>query len=474
MTTLTVPSTTDNQLKSILCTGNALTALSLTNLKKLETLTCNGNALTTLTVPTTTTLTAIYCYDNKLTSLNVSGATGLITLSCFNNKLTKLTIGSLTNLQVLRCYQNKLSSLDVSGASSLVQLSCYSNQIKGSNMTALVNGLPKKSSNCNLPIVDHTDEGELNECTPSDVALAKSRGWTLQHRDGSAGLTYTDTEGCYKHQLWIRGQQIDSHHEQGTGYNYYPDTKKLNLNGATFEGIGSGKEYGYGAGICSNIEGLTIHVNSICTAKAYSTEGSGLYLCQSTTITGDGSLAARGGAEGIFIDRGKLTIGGDVTVDAHGSLKGVGGNYEYDSSAGANQYLSSMEVKDNATLNAYAGTVDTGGSHSAIEWLDDVTLLDNHAITEPVGAYWSNEAHAVLDADGKEISGQWVTIEVRPVTPGDANGDGKVNITDAVAIVDYILGNVPVGFNEAAADVNNDTQINITDAVAVVDIILAQ
>lgn len=55
---------------------------------------------------------------------------------------------------------------------------------------------------------------------------------------------------------------------------------------------------------------------------------------------------------------------------------------------------------------------------------------------------------------------------------GDANGDGKVTITDAVAVVNYILGNASTGFVKAAADVNQDGNITITDAVGVVNIIL--
>ena len=57
------------------------------------------------------------------------------------------------------------------------------------------------------------------------------------------------------------------------------------------------------------------------------------------------------------------------------------------------------------------------------------------------------------------------------VRPGDANGDGEVNISDAVAIVNYILGNPSAGFNEAAADVNGDGKITISDAVAVVNML---
>ena len=61
---------------------------------------------------------------------------------------------------------------------------------------------------------------------------------------------------------------------------------------------------------------------------------------------------------------------------------------------------------------------------------------------------------------------------------GDANGDGKVTITDAVAIVNFILGNPSDNFNKAAANVNDDydddgnPKITITDAVGVVNIIL--
>ena len=59
-------------------------------------------------------------------------------------------------------------------------------------------------------------------------------------------------------------------------------------------------------------------------------------------------------------------------------------------------------------------------------------------------------------------------------TLGDANGDGNVTITDAVAIVNCILGNASAQFDLMAADVNGDGVISITDAVAVVNIILNQ
>lgn len=54
---------------------------------------------------------------------------------------------------------------------------------------------------------------------------------------------------------------------------------------------------------------------------------------------------------------------------------------------------------------------------------------------------------------------------------GDVNADGSVTFTDAVGIVNRILGSPTGNFIERAADVNRDTNISITDAVGIVNII---
>ena len=71
-------------------------------------------------------------------------------------------------------------------------------------------------------------------------------------------------------------------------------------------------------------------------------------------------------------------------------------------------------------------------------------------------------------------SDQQVTFEVFSGIKGDANNDGSVTFADAVAVVNYILGNPSVSFNIAKADVNGDTKVTITDAVSIVNIILNQ
>ena len=57
---------------------------------------------------------------------------------------------------------------------------------------------------------------------------------------------------------------------------------------------------------------------------------------------------------------------------------------------------------------------------------------------------------------------------------GDVNADGSVNFTDAVGIVNRILGNPSGNFIERAADVNRDSKVTITDAVSIVNMILMQ
>ena len=58
------------------------------------------------------------------------------------------------------------------------------------------------------------------------------------------------------------------------------------------------------------------------------------------------------------------------------------------------------------------------------------------------------------------------------IVEGDATGDGIVSITDAVAIVNNILGKSSERFIKTAADVNHDGTISISDAVGVMNIIL--
>jgi hypothetical protein len=79
------------------------------------------------------------------------------------------------------------------------------------------------------------------------------------------------------------------------------------------------------------------------------------------------------------------------------------------------------------------------------------------------------------DAQNYEISyvAGKLTIEGPDFIPGDANGDTRVNVSDIVEMVNYILGKPSSKFQFEPSDVNGDGQVNVTDIVNVVNIIMS-
>lgn len=80
------------------------------------------------------------------------------------------------------------------------------------------------------------------------------------------------------------------------------------------------------------------------------------------------------------------------------------------------------------------------------------------------------------DAKGKNYASE-VNLSIKATFDtvlGDVNGDGLVNIADAIGLVNYILGKAAFEVDELAADANEDGMLNITDAIAIVNLILTQ
>ena len=93
-----------------------------------------------------------------------------------------------------------------------------------------------------------------------------------------------------------------------------------------------------------------------------------------------------------------------------------------------------------------------------------------------VGRYEATINNIVLTkTDGKQLKlkDAKFNIVVTNVIMGDVNGDGEVNVSDIVEIVNYIMGKPSNVFVEAAADLNDDGEINVTDIVNVVSIIMS-
>jgi hypothetical protein len=107
------------------------------------------------------------------------------------------------------------------------------------------------------------------------------------------------------------------------------------------------------------------------------------------------------------------------------------------------------------------------------------TLSDIYVMNENGTAFQPSE-NATVNAGNAyftlapTLSPRPTNIPIFTVLLGDANGDGVVNISDAVLVVNYILGDRESDIIFENADINQDNEINVTDAVGIVNIILGQ
>lgn len=75
---------------------------------------------------------------------------------------------------------------------------------------------------------------------------------------------------------------------------------------------------------------------------------------------------------------------------------------------------------------------------------------------------------SVAETDGTTVAAATRNGRISVYKSGDANGDDRVDLTDAVMIVFHSLGMAQKGLIEIAADTNTDENVDLTDAVTVV------
>ena len=138
--------------------------------------------------------------------------------------------------------------------------------------------------------------------------------------------------------------------------------------------------------------------------------------------------------------------------------------------------LSMSQVKDGSykfiavamKTNNIAGT---SGSIATIKVTADEDLAGGS-----LTGYFRKVKLSKLDGTGKTYAEMSFPITVQNLTPGDANGDGTVDATDLVDIVNYMMGKpTSTGkFMFDAADVNGDNTVNAADIVIIVNTIMSK
>lgn len=123
----------------------------------------------------------------------------------------------------------------------------------------------------------------------------------------------------------------------------------------------------------------------------------------------------------------------------------------------------------NTTDYALIGTMSTvspTGNNYYIDSDNTIKKLEDGSNVKPFRAYLSSNGAAInaFTIDGVAVDSDGLL--------GDVNGDKKVNITDVVLLVNYILGIEDPTFIIGNADINSDHAINITDVTKLVNIIM--
>ena len=291
-------------------------------------------------------------------------------------------------------------------------------------------------------------------------------------------------------------------------------------NGKTFNGIFDGaghtitialvREADY-AGLFGHLSGTvqdlivrgTITTNHKFAGMVANILGGTLLRCQSyidihATINGDGT---HGGLAGLFSDAsgiGQLqdciyagSINGD-NVDCCGGLVGW---------ATAMGLVSNCLMAGNMNISSSGGDVICRNNGRAI--LQDTYYLPPHeggwgipsnaistnsddmvsgALCYQLNAGRSDDRRTWYQTLGQDsfpipdnrhlpvwfYEGSYVNEDPNAVIAGDVNGDGDVDLSDAIMVTYYSLHEVPTNFNEVAADMNGDGEIDLSDAIIII------
>lgn len=257
-----------------------------------------------------------------------------------------------------------------------------------------------------------------------------------------ACLAFTMNASAAVYDLYVAGVQVNDanrYNVLGDGtVAYNPTTRTLTLNDAN---ITATMSTGITVGDWFDSAGCIIKLmgNNYIASDDYS-----IIACQSTTITGSGSLD---------MDKGfSIKNGVSMVIEGGCSIYTVG-------------------VTGNGTESLTINGVDTKVKLSfSMSGLASLTLNDGLAIILPEGGYYDTFMGQMKNADGSRCTtGVLICAPLR----GDVNADGGVNISDVTALIDYLLSGDYSNVSLSNADCNKDDFVNIADVTSLIDYLLS-
>ncbi len=122
---------------------------------------------------------------------------------------------------------------------------------------------------------------------------------------------------------------------------------------------------------------------------------------------------------------------------------------------------------ENATVYGIGEGVFQGASLTDITIPASVTSIGEGAFAgTPITIHGSPDSPAQVYADAHGIN--FIALDAPEEKPGDANGDGNVDILDLVSIIDHIVSGTPCASMDNA-DANGDKTVDILDLVWIIE-----
>ena len=352
-------------------------------------------------------------YESISSLKGIEYFTALTKLNCNSNRLTSLDVSGCTALTVLSCYVNDLTTLDVSNNTKLEMLDCNSNRLTSldvSKNTALAYMYCHDNQLKSLDVSGCTALSELNcnlnELTTLDVSNNTAL-YYLNCRDNQ--LTSLDVSGCTKL------ESLDCYYNNLTSLDVSNNTAltKLDCEGNQLASLNVSGCTALTALACDGNQMASLDVSG-CTAltELYCTDN------HLTTLDVSKNTAL------IKLQCYKNLIRGKGMTDLVSSLP--------DRNSDTTGYL--WAHKDETP----AGNLMTPGQVEA-------ATSKNWKVSK-----YDAAINNTVDYEGETV-------------PGDANGDGEVNVTDIDCLRDYILGLDPQPFSFESADLDESGTVDIVD-----------
>ena len=121
------------------------------------------------------------------------------------------------------------------------------------------------------------------------------------------------------------------------------------------------------------------------------------------------------------------------------------------------------------------GAENSGSAYDVFPGTAVVTELNNETSPANLRSWAGQDTKFGLTNIGMSNDGIITfdtTVEIYDA--GDVNGNGKIDIGDAVSVVNYLVSKPNEVFIESVADLNGNEQIDIGDAVMIVNIIVGK